>query len=101
MTEEPARGPQQAGVVTLAPDQLDADGQAGLPPQQRQADRAELRDDVKKGQPLGQIHFLNAPERDPLMVRAKTAGVLYCRRAPGRVEKGDTLAVLAKPARSL
>lgn len=57
----------------------------------------ELRDEVKRGQPLGQIHFPDAPERTPLVMRAKTAGMLYCRRAPGRCEKGDTLAVLAKP----
>jgi N2-acetyl-L-2,4-diaminobutanoate deacetylase len=61
----------------------------------------ELRDEVKKGQALGQIHFADALDRDPLVVRAKTAGTLYCRRAPGKTFKGDTLAVLAKPVRNM
>ena len=60
----------------------------------------ELRDTVAEGQKLGQIHYPQAPERAPLVVRAGTSGVLYCRRAPGRVEKGDTLAVLAKPSKT-
>ncbi len=58
----------------------------------------ELRDEVADGQPLGQIHDPQNPDRAPLVLHAKTSGMLYCRRAPGRVEVGDTLAVLAKPS---
>ena len=47
------------------------------------------------GQPVGQIHFLERPDRDPIHILANTAGVLICTRAPSVVAQGDCVAVIA------
>ena len=58
----------------------------------------ELGEDVPAGAAVGQIHFLDAPDRPPLIQHTDAAGMLYSRRAPGRCAKGDTVAVVARPA---
>ena len=55
----------------------------------------ELNEEVEAGASLGQVHFIGRPEREPEMVTAKRAGLLIARRAPGRVRRGDCIALLA------
>lgn len=54
-----------------------------------------LGEDVAAGQPVGQVHFLERPDRDPLPVVAATAGVLMACRAPSLVSQGDCVACIA------
>lgn len=56
---------------------------------------AELGDPVENGQPIGQVHFFEQPDRAPAVYRARASGVVYSRHAPGLVQKGDCLAVIA------
>jgi N-alpha-acetyl-L-2,4-diaminobutyrate deacetylase len=54
-----------------------------------------LGDDVAVGQPVGAIHFLERPEREPLEVVALSEGVLIATRAPSVVSQGDCVACIA------
>lgn len=55
-----------------------------------------LGDEVEKDQPLGQIHFIETPEREPVVHHAGRSGVILCKGVPGLVAKGDCLAVIAE-----
>ena len=50
---------------------------------------------VEKGQPCGQVHFVDDPARAPELCHFRRAGLLVCKRHPGRVERGDCVAHLA------
>ncbi len=54
-----------------------------------------LGDSVSAGQPVGQIHFLERPDREPVIVTAPSAGVLIASRAPSLVAQGDCVACIA------
>jgi N2-acetyl-L-2,4-diaminobutanoate deacetylase len=54
-----------------------------------------LGDEVAAGQPVGQIHFLERPDREPVVVVANAAGVLIATRAPTLVGQGDCVACIA------
>jgi predicted deacylase len=54
-----------------------------------------LGEDVSAGQPVGAIHFLERPDRDPIQILANSAGVLIATRAPSIVAQGDCVAVIA------
>jgi len=54
-----------------------------------------LGENVKRGQPVGQIHFLERPDRDPVEVVANRDGVLIATRAPTVVGQGDCVACIA------
>lgn len=54
-----------------------------------------LGEEVEAGQPVGAIHFLERPDRDPVHVVANTAGVLIATRAPSIVAQGDCVACIA------
>ena len=54
-----------------------------------------LGEDVSAGQPVGAIHFLERPDRDPVHVVANSAGVLIATRAPSIVAQGDCVACIA------
>lgn len=54
-----------------------------------------LGESVAAGQPLGAIHFLERPDREPLVVTAESAGVLIGTRAPSLVSQGDCVACVA------
>ncbi|MGE0605908.1 MAG: succinylglutamate desuccinylase/aspartoacylase family protein [Pirellulales bacterium] len=56
---------------------------------------AALGQEVAAGQPVGQIHFIERPDRDPVQVIAPTAGVLLATRAPALVAQGDCVACIA------
>ena len=54
-----------------------------------------LGESVTAGQPMGQIHFLERPDREPVPVVAASAGVLIATRAPSVVGQGDCVACVA------
>jgi ectoine utilization protein EutE len=58
----------------------------------------ELGTEIKKGQPVGQVHFLDRVDWEPEEVLAESEGVMICRRGPGLVERGDCVIVLARDA---
>ncbi len=55
----------------------------------------DLGVDVSAGQPVGQIHFLERPDRAPAPVIAPAAGVLIATRGPSVVTQGDCVACIA------
>ena len=55
-----------------------------------------LGEAVAADQPVGQIHFLERPDRDPVEVVAHSAGVLIATRAPSLVGQGDCVACIAQ-----
>jgi N-alpha-acetyl-L-2,4-diaminobutyrate deacetylase len=50
---------------------------------------------VAAGQPVGQLHFLERPDREPVRVIAPTAGLLIATRGPALVSQGDCVACIA------
>lgn len=55
----------------------------------------DLGTDVAAGQPVGQLHFVERPDRAPVQVVAPTAGVLLATRGPSMVVQGDCVACIA------
>jgi N-alpha-acetyl-L-2,4-diaminobutyrate deacetylase len=55
----------------------------------------DMGEEVSAGQPVGQIHFLERPDREPTVVEAASAGVLIATRAPTLVAQGDCVACIA------
>lgn len=49
---------------------------------------------VNAGQPVGQIHFVERPDRDPVQVVAPSAGILLATRGPSLVAQGDCVACI-------
>jgi len=52
---------------------------------------------VKKGEAAGAIHFMDDPEREPIVVKYGASGELWCVRAQGHVLAGDPVAVIVTP----
>jgi predicted deacylase len=52
-------------------------------------------DEVVAGQTVGAIHFLERPEREPVLVTALSDGILIATRAPSIVAQGDCVACIA------
>ncbi|MBM3573691.1 MAG: hypothetical protein FJX52_15225, partial [Alphaproteobacteria bacterium] len=50
---------------------------------------------VERGQPCGQVHFVDNPGRAPVMCHFGNSGMVICQRHFGRVERGDCVAHLA------
>ena len=57
----------------------------------------ELGESVHAGEPLGQIHDIQQPERDPQIVNASTDGMLMGRRSNPLTMQGECLATLVRP----
>ena len=55
----------------------------------------DLGADVAAGQPVGLIHFLELPDREPVPVVAPSTGVLIATRGPSVVAQGDCVACIA------
>jgi N-alpha-acetyl-L-2,4-diaminobutyrate deacetylase len=51
--------------------------------------------EVATGQAVGAIHFIERPDRQPLIVPANRAGVLLATRGPSLVAQGDCVACIA------
>lgn len=56
----------------------------------------DLGDRVTAGQPMGQIHFLERPEREPVVVEALTDGIVLTVRAIATTQQGDNVIVIAR-----
>ena len=56
----------------------------------------DVTERVEKGQPLGQIHFVERPDRQPEVVHAKLSGVVCSIRAIATTTQGDKLAVIGR-----
>jgi predicted deacylase len=52
---------------------------------------------VKAGEPAGHIHFPWDPARPPEILRYQVDGILYGRRQPARVKRGNCCLVVAAP----
>ena len=57
----------------------------------------ELGTLVSAGQPIGYIHHLECPEREPRTILSPKPGYLVCMRAPCLTQQGDCVAVIAQP----
>jgi N-alpha-acetyl-L-2,4-diaminobutyrate deacetylase len=55
----------------------------------------DLGSDVAAGQPVGLIHFLERPDREPASIVAPSKGVLVGTRGPSMVTQGDCVACIA------
>ena len=55
----------------------------------------DLGSSVAAGEKVGQVHFLERPDREPAAVVALTAGVLLGSRGPSLVGQGDCVACIA------
>jgi N-alpha-acetyl-L-2,4-diaminobutyrate deacetylase len=55
----------------------------------------DLGASVSAGQPLGQVHFVQHPAREPQVVRTQSSGILIGTRGPGFVEGGDCVGLVA------
>ena len=56
----------------------------------------DLGERVNAGQPVGQIHFLERPEREPAVVHAQNDGIVFSVRAISTTDQGDNVAVIAR-----
>jgi len=58
----------------------------------------DLGERVVAGQPVGQIHFLERPDREPAVVCAENDGIVFVVRAIATTDQGDNVAVIAREA---
>lgn len=57
----------------------------------------ELEDRVEVGQPVGQVHDIEHPEQDAIIVRAETEGMVMGRRSVPLTSQGECVMVLVRP----
>lgn len=96
------------GVIEGVPDTSQRDGSAGTR-HMMVGDRAHyafaptagtfepcnvVGEPVRAGQPAGFLHFVEDIDRAPLEVRYRRDGILWMSAGPGRVGRGDTVAVV-------
>lgn len=55
----------------------------------------ELKSTVKKGQPIGRIHFLERTDREPVVITSECDGVMIATRSPCLTAQGDCVASIA------
>jgi predicted deacylase len=56
----------------------------------------DLGQRVAKDEPVGRIHFLERPDREPELVRARNDGIVCVVRAIATTEQGDNVVVVAR-----
>ena len=56
----------------------------------------DLGQRVEPGDPVGQIHFLERPDREPEVVRARTGGLVMVVRAIAPTAQGDNVVVVGR-----
>ncbi|MEQ8677386.1 MAG: succinylglutamate desuccinylase/aspartoacylase family protein [Aggregatilineales bacterium] len=61
----------------------------------------EPNETIAQGEVLGKVHFLDRVDRPPEPITAQKSGTLIGIRAPGHVERGDSVAVIASPINDL
>lgn len=54
----------------------------------------DLGSEIKAGQPVGQIHFVERPDREPVVVVSPSTGILLATRGPSLVAQGDCVACI-------
>lgn len=54
-------------------------------------------EDVRAGDPAGYLHFVEDLDREPIRVDYRRDGILWMSAGPGRVARGDTVAVVMSP----
>ncbi|MEM7292172.1 MAG: succinylglutamate desuccinylase/aspartoacylase family protein [Pseudomonadota bacterium] len=54
-----------------------------------------LGEEISAGMPIGQLHYVDNLTRAPWVIEATADGFLICFRPPGRVERGDNIAIIA------
>jgi predicted deacylase len=52
---------------------------------------------VAVGEPVGYVHFLERPDREPCILRSPKEGYLIAMRTPCKTQQGDCLAVIGEP----
>jgi N-alpha-acetyl-L-2,4-diaminobutyrate deacetylase len=57
---------------------------------------AELGQTIDAGELVGQVHFLERPDRSPVPVVARSSGYLIATRVPCLTQQGDCVAVIAQ-----
>ena len=57
----------------------------------------DLWDDVEAGQTIGQVHYPHHHDKEPMPVVTEFGGFLLCKRPPGKVQRGDNIAIIAQP----
>lgn len=89
---------QQAGLSAAKWVQsLDRDDYRFAPESGIYENLVDLTANVSAGQPVGRIHFVERPDREPVDVLAVTDGMLLATRAPVLVAQGDCVACIAHP----
>jgi predicted deacylase len=58
----------------------------------------DLGQRVDVGEPVGQMHFLERPDREPEVILSKTAGIVCVVRAIATTDQGDNVVVVAREA---
>jgi predicted deacylase len=58
----------------------------------------DLGQRVEADEPVGRIHFLERPGREPEVIRSRTAGIVCMVRAIATTEQGDNVVVVAREA---
>ena len=58
----------------------------------------DLGQRVSVGEPVGRIHFLERPDREPEQIVSKTEGIVCVVRAIATTEQGDNVVVVAREA---
>jgi predicted deacylase len=56
----------------------------------------DLGDDVAAGDPVGRMHFLERPDREPVTVVADTSGTVCVVRAIATTQQGDNVCVIGR-----
>ena len=56
----------------------------------------DLGDDVEQGQAIGQVHYPDNLRRAPWITKAPQSGFILCKRPPGRVQRGDNIAIIGR-----
>jgi predicted deacylase len=60
----------------------------------------DVTERVEQGQPLGQLHFIERPDRPPEVVTAAMGGVVCSLRAIATTTQGDKLAVIGREVKA-
>jgi N-alpha-acetyl-L-2,4-diaminobutyrate deacetylase len=99
---------QHFGVVEGSPETAQRDGSAGtrhmmvrdpecysFAPSAGTFEPCSLAgDDVREGDMAGYLHFVEDVDRTPVEIRYRRSGVLWMAAGPGRVQRGDAVAVV-------
>lgn len=57
---------------------------------------ADLAEELRPGCRIGQIHSITDVDKDPLLIIAPHAGILFCQRASGLITAGEAACIVAR-----